>query len=92
MVHLQSPSDFIEQLAADSVDGVVACMFLPTANCNIDIQRINLDSGTDPADTLCSKQSATRTQKTIENDFTTSGAIQQGIGDQSNWLNCRMES
>ena len=52
MVHLRSSSDLIEQPAGYSMHGMIARVFLPTADCDVDLERIDLNAIAEATDSL----------------------------------------
>jgi hypothetical protein len=73
------------------MDGPIAGVALPTADCYVDVAWIDLDPITDTADTFCSNQSASGTQERVEHDLTASGAVEKGVGYKGYGLDSRME-
>src|SRR6202795_5326905 len=64
---------------------------LPTLDCSVHIERIDLDAATVPAGALGGKYGRAAAAKGIQNDLIALRRIQNGVGNQCNRLNRGME-
>ena len=64
---------------------------LPTLDCSVHIERIDLDAATVPAGALGGKKGRAAPAKGIQNDVIALRRIQNGVGNQCNRLNRGME-
>jgi hypothetical protein len=73
------------------MDGLIAGVSLPSADCYVDVPRFDFDPKTDAADALGCNQRAPRTEKAIKDNVAASGAVEEGVGYERDRLDGRME-
>ena len=74
------------------MDGVATGNGLPAPNRDIDITRIDFQSTRVPSDAFGCQQGSARAAEGVEHDATALGAILDGIGDEADRLDGRMDA
>src|SRR6516164_2968058 len=73
------------------MDSYAACQPLPSTYRDVDITRLDLNQARAPSGLFCRDQGRTGSTKGIEHDVVQIGAIPNGVGNQRDWLNGRMQ-
>src|SRR5271166_5114508 len=63
----------------------------PSADCDVDIEGIDLDPAADAARSFGRHQGRSAAQEGIENDIASRRAVEKGVGDQRNRLDRRVQ-
>src|ERR1700680_88354 len=80
MPHLCTGRDIVKRFSCGRVNGAIARMFLPAANGNVDIERIDFDAMADAAHALSRNQRAAGTEKAVQDNIAAGGAVEESIG------------
>src|SRR5262249_47533461 len=92
MTRLRFGSEVVKASLGGCMNAVIAGMGLPAPDCGIDVSRVDFDAVAPPASALGGHQGRAAAEKTIERNVTARRAVQNGIGDESDWFRGRMES
>src|SRR4051812_45142349 len=84
-------SEIVEMGPCDGVDGAVSGEALPSADRGIDIERIELDPATGPADAFGGQQRRAAAHKGVEDEVAARRAIEDRVRDQGDRFHRRVK-
>ena len=81
----------VETVSGADVDGAFAGEALPPPNRGIDVEWVEFDPATDPADSLGRQEGRAAAEKRVEHEIAAGGTIEYRIGDERDRLYGRMK-